>query len=204
MSLLIAYRHAAYDTPWWVMPSTREGRFNRAFEAEATQYLALHPLGPTAERLRHSLAGPDPTMADQILMNLWAVVADDEGVESLNFENCASFGITPEELVGSDYLPTQNLAARLRTSGAAGLRVPSAALPGTESLILFGPRISLPYLEDPVTPDECQTGHLTDGARPAEEILAVTCWPGSPHAGLDHWRATGDYLVLTDPIAIRW
>jgi hypothetical protein len=204
LSVVVAYRHAAYDTPWWVMPSSRPGRFNRAFEAEATQYLSLHPLGPTAERLRHGLSGPDPALADQILINLFAGIVDDDRVQVITFDNCESFGITPDELVGSDYQPTQQLAGRIRAAGATGLKAPSAALPGTDNLVLFGPRVSLPYLEVPVTADEWPTGHLSDGARPAREILGLVCWLGSPHLGLEHWKSTGDYPVLDDPIAIRW
>ena len=41
---VVAYRHAAYDSPWWAYPSSREGRFHRA-GIDTIQYLALHPLG---------------------------------------------------------------------------------------------------------------------------------------------------------------
>ena len=205
MKLTVAYRHAAYDSPWWVLASTRGGRFNRADEDEPTQYLALHPLGPTAELLRHHLRGPDPDRADTILLNLWAVLVDAEGTADVTFDNCSSdFGITPQELVGDGYAPTRALASRLRDTGVGGLTVPSAALPGTENLILFGPRVSHPYLEVPVTPEECPTGHLSDGARPASEVLHLVRFVGAPHAALDAWIATGAYERLVDPLARRW
>jgi hypothetical protein len=204
VSLVVAYRHAAYDTPWWVMPSTRAGRFNRAFEDEATQYLSLHPLGPTAERLRHGMSGPDLDLADEMLLNLWAVLVDDDGVESVTFDNSTSFGINPDDLVGDNFQPTQHLAAQLRAAGAAGLRAPSAALPGTENLVLFGARVANPYLDLPSIPEECQTGHITDGARPAQEVLPLVCWQGTPHSALEHWKVTGDCPVLDDPIAVRF
>lgn len=203
--MVVAYRHAAYDSPWWVIPSTREGRFNRGYEEDPTQYLALHPLGPTAELLRHQLRGPDVDRADTIQANLWAVLLDAEGSVDITFDNCApDYGITPQELVGDDYAPTQALATRLRGAGAAGFRVPSAALPGTDNLILFGPRVSHPYLEFPVTPEECPTGHLSDGARPALEVLPLVRFTGAPHGGLDAWIATGTYERLDDPLAVRW
>lgn len=205
MRIVVTYRHAAYDSPWWVIPSTREGRFNRAYEEEPTQYLALHPLGPTAELLRHQLRGPDPDHADRILANLWAVLVDAEGSVDITFDNCVSdYGITAEELVGEDYAPTQALAAGLRVAGVPGFRVPSAALPGTDNLILFGPRVVHPYLEVPVAPEECPTGHLSDGARPAREVLPLVRWKGAPHSALDVWVATGTYEKLDDPLAVRW
>lgn len=205
MKIVVAYRHAAYDSPWWVIPSTREGRFNRAYEEEPTQYLALHPLGPTAELLRHQLRGPDLDQAERILANLWAVLVDAEGTVDITFDNCASdYGIKPRELVGDDYAPTQALATRLRGAGIPGFTVPSAALPGTENLILFGPRVAHPYLEIPVTPEECPTGHLSDGARPALEVLALVRFKGAPHSSLDAWIVTGTCESLDDPLAVRW
>lgn len=203
---VVAYRHAAYDSPWWVIPSARAGRFNRPFEDEPTQYLALHPLGPTAELLRHQLRGPDVDLADTILANLWAALIDPvESLIDITFDNCATdFGIGPEELVGDDYVSTQALAIRLRDAGVGGCRVPSAALPGTDNLILFGSRVAHPYLELPSTPEECPTGHLTDGARLAHEVMPLVRFKGSPHAALDTWIATGRYEKLDDPLADRW
>jgi RES domain-containing protein len=203
--VVVAYRHAAYDSPWWVIPSTREGRFNRAYEDDPTQYVALHPLGPTAELLRHQLQGPDFDRADTILANLWAILIDAEGSIDITFDNCAlEYAITPEELIGDDYTPTQALATRLRDAGVQGFTVPSAALPGTDNLILFGPRVAHPYLAVPVTLEECPTGHLSDGARPAQEVLPLVRFMGAPHAALDAWTANGAYEKLDDPLAVRW
>jgi hypothetical protein len=205
VSVRVAYRHAAYDSPWWVIPSAREGRFNRVREEDPTQYLALHPLGPTAELLRHQLRGPHLDQADMISANLWVVLVDSEQLIEVTFDNCDSlYGITPEELVGDDYSPTQALSTRLRRDGVRGFTVPSAALPGTENLILFGPRVAHPYLQVPVTPEECQTGHLTDGARPAAEIVPLVRFEGAPHSALDGWRSTGLYDRLNDPHAMRY
>ena len=203
--ITVAYRHAAYDSPWWVIPSTRDGRFNRAYDSEPTQYLALHPLGPTAELLRQQLRGPDLDRADTLLANVWAVLIDTDGCVDISFGNCAAdYGISPHELVGDDYGPTQVLATHVRNTGIPGFTVPSAALPGTNNLILFGARVSNPYGEDPVTPDECPTGHVSDGARPAREVLPLVRWKGAPHSALDTWAVTGEYRTLDDPLAVRW
>jgi hypothetical protein len=205
VKIVVAYRHAAYDSPWWVIPSTRAGRFNRAYEDDPTQYLALHPLGPTAELLRKQLRGPDLDRAGTILANLWAVLVDIEGSIDITFDNCSSdYGITPQQLVGDDYAPTQALADRLRGAGVTTFTAPSAALPGTDNLILFGPRVAHPYLMIPVTPEECPTGHLTDGARPSGEALPLVRWKGATHVALDAWVTTGTYEKLDDPLAARW
>lgn len=201
MTRVIAYRHAAYDTPWWGFPSSRDGRFHRA-ATDTVQYLCLHPLGPAAEILRHDV-GPtgDP---DDVLLNLWAVAADVDDVQRVTFDDCAGLGITPEELVGDDYLPTQAFADRLRVAGVPGVIVPSAALPGTDNLVLFGVRVLHPYLLPPITPEEVPTGHLTDGARPAAEVTPFVRWFGAPHSALDEWRAMGSTPRFDDPRATRF
>jgi RES domain-containing protein len=203
MTLRTAYRHAAHDSPWWANPSARPGRFHRAFE-HPTQYLALHPLGPAAEVLRNHVGPAGRHDLGTLLLNLWAVLVDAGDVLDITWDRCDDFGITPEQLVADDHQATQDLADRLRAEGAAGVCVPSAALPGTQNLVLFGPRVAHPYLMAPVTPEEVQTGHLTDGARPPAELVDLVRWIGTPHDGLAQWRATGVAPVLDDPIGRRW
>jgi hypothetical protein len=201
--VITAYRHAAYDTPWWANPSRQAGRFHRAGDPP-TQYLSLHPLGPAAEMLRHHV-GPRPVEdVDTVLLNLWAVQLPEDGLVEIDFDTCSGFGATPEDLVGEDYERCQELAESQRRAGAAGMVVPSAALPGTSSVVLFGARVLHPYLAEPVTPQEVRTGHLTDGARPPGEVLPLVRWVGASHRALNHWQHTGAYTALDDPLAGRW
>jgi hypothetical protein len=197
----VGYRHAAYDTPWWAFPSSRSGRFNRA-PFETVQYLCLHPLGPAAEMVRHDV-GPSGS-PDTVVLNLWVVRASVDDPVSITFDNCRAFGISADELVGDAYGPTQALAARLRGAGHDSVVVPSAALPGTENLILFGSRVIHPYLDDPISPDEVPTGHLSDGARAPAEVAALVRWIGHPHRSLEEWKLTGTVTRLQDPLAARW
>lgn len=198
---LIAYRHAAYDTPWWASPSSRSGRFHRSGE-DTVQYLCLHPLGPAAEILRHHV-GPegDP---DEVTLNLWSAIVDVGDVVEIDFDNTASYGCTPDDLVGDDYMPTQSLAEQVRRTGVSGMTVPSAALPGTHNLVLFGTRVLHPYLWRPLIPEEVQTGHISDGARPAAEVFGHVRWFGTPHGAVEQWKLTGSYDQFVDPTASRW
>lgn len=82
--------------------------------------------------------------------------------------------------------------------------VPSAALPGTHNLILFGARVLNPFLGAPLTPEEIPTGHLSDGARSPEEVAPHVRWFGTPHKAAEQWKATGNYDLFDDPIATRW
>ena len=195
------FRHAAYDTPWWAIASPRDGRFNSAGQ-DTVQYLSLHPLGPAAEMLRHHV-GPtgDP---DSVILNLWAALVDLDEVVTVDFDDCAAYGLTADELVGDNYAPTQALAAAVRAVGSTAMIVPSAALPGTHNLILFGVCLLHPYLWQPLAPEEIPTGHITDGGRPAAEVATDVRWFGSAHRAVQQWKATGHYDLFDDPTPTRW
>lgn len=198
---LAAFRHAAYDSPWWAIPSPSAGRFHRA-GIDTVQYLSLHPLGPAAEMLRHHV-GPqgDP---DELILNLWTADLDIDDATRVDFDDCLRFGCTADELVGDDYTPTQALADTVRASGATAMVVPSAALPGAHNLILFGVRLLHPYLWKPLSVEEIPTGHLSDAARAAAEVVPHVRWRGAVHAAAEQWKATGAYDPFDDPMATRW
>lgn len=200
--MVTAYRHAAYDTPWWAFPSSRSGRFHRG-RRDIAQYWCLHPLGPAAEVLRSNV-GPngDP---DDVVLNLWSAIIDfDPAPVVVDFATAPSYGLSAVDLVADDHTKTQELADALRARGHTSLVVPSAALPGTYNLVLFGPRVLHPYLWRPISSQEVPTGHLSDSARPAAEVAGLTRWIGTPHAGLTEWETTGTMSLLQDPIAPRW
>jgi RES domain-containing protein len=198
---LTVFRHAAYDSPWWAFPSSRAGRFHHP-RRDTVQYLSLHPLGPAAEMLRHNV-GPsgDP---DDVVLNLWTAVVDLDDVIRIDFDDCTKYGLTPDELVGDDYAATQTLADIVRADGATAVVVPSAALPGTDNLVLFGVRVLNPYLSAPLTPEEVPSGHLSDAARSPQEVAAHVRWFGTPHKALEQWKTTGAYELFDDPTATRW
>ena len=83
-----AFRNAAYDSPWWAAPSSREGRFHRAGQ-DTVQYCSLHPLGPAAEMLRHNV-GPDGD-PDDVLLNLWTAMIDVDDVTRIDSRGPGSF-----------------------------------------------------------------------------------------------------------------
>jgi hypothetical protein len=198
---LTAFRHAAYDSPWWAFPSSQAGRFHRAGQ-NTVQYLCLHPLGPAAEMLRHNV-GPGGEL-DDVKLNLWTAKIDLDDVTRIDFGDSAAYGCSPDELVGDDFGPTHSLAESVRDTGASAMIVPSAALPGANNLIIFGVRVLHPYLWKPVTPEEVPTGHLSDAARPPAEVVAHVRWFGTAHTALEQWKAIGTYDQFDDPAATRW
>jgi hypothetical protein len=159
-------------------------------------------LGPAAEMLRHNV-GPDGD-PDDVVLNLWTAVLDIDDVTRVDFDDCERYGRTVDELVGDDYTPTQALGGAVKASGAIAMVVPSAALPGTHNLILFGVRLLHPFLWEPLMPEEVPTGHLTDGARAAAEVAGHVRWFGTAHTAAEQYKATGTYDLFDDPMASRW
>ena len=113
----------------------RPGRFHRGDEAEPTQYLCLHPLGPHAEAMRFF----DTRTVDEaraLDLRTWAVGVPDDG--SRRDPDTPTRG-SPTTRPRARTSPTR--CARPATRGAI---VPSAALPGTRNVVLFGGRVTAP------------------------------------------------------------
>lgn len=198
---LVAYRCAAWETPFWFDLNPVQGRYNRAGEAP-TSYLGLHPLTPWAESLRGSDRKADGEILE-LRPPTWAVRVDLDpaAVVQLSFEHPAP--LTAEELVDDDLAACQAFAAGLRADPAApkAIIAPSAALPGTRSLILLGPRVLAPYLVDPIDPVIDAPATLTAvRGRAALNLRDLVHYRGVdvPHPGLAAWQA-GDELALSEP-----
>jgi hypothetical protein len=188
---VVCYRFAAYATPLRTVPAWQPARFSRGDEDDPTQYLALHPLGPLAELIRKAeLRSIDQVRA--ISTRTWALEVPIDDLPEITFGTAERFGITAEQLVGDDYEPCQELAMALRAQ-VEGVIVPSAALPGTRNVVLFGPRVAAPYLTRPVSAVDIPASITADGARPPASLRSVVRFAGERHAALDAWRNGIDF-----------
>ena len=76
--------------------------------------------------------------------------------------------------------------------------VPSAALPGTRNVIIFGPRVAAPYLAEPVSSLDIPASITADGGRPLLSLLSMVRFVGDPHAALEA-RRQGKSFQFTEP-----
>jgi hypothetical protein len=151
----------------------RPGRYHRGTEAEPTQYLSLHPLGPHAEAMRR-LDARTPERARALDLRTWALQIPAEGLVEVEFA---------EQWVDDDWGACHDLGEVLRESGAPGAIVPSAALPGTRNIVLFGPRSALPYLWRPLRPADVPTSITGEHGSALESLVARVRFRGQPHPG---------------------
>lgn len=199
--MLVVYRSSEWDTPWWAEPNRGEGRFNEV-NSPPTQYWATHPLTPFAERLR-GLGRDVAADLETIRWRAWAAKIDDDDLVEIGFGDATAHGIEPDDLVGDDWTPCQELARRLRASDVTGAVVPSAALPGTRCVVMFGERFASPYLLEPIDPGfDVPTAAAAERATPPSALVPHVRWHGEPHLELESWRHGGEF-AFRDPAGTR-
>lgn len=183
---LTAFRVATWDTPLWVSANRRPSRYSPG--GDIVQYWALDPLTPWAELLRyHDIRSADE--ARELRLRPWVARFElpDDFLE-LTFANSKSFGLEPDWLVADDHSGCQNWA--LANSAIEGLVAPSAALPGTRILVLFGPRVRVSFEVAPIdVMIDVPTDPVAEIGVAVEDILRMVRWRGDPHAGHSAWLA---------------
>lgn len=192
MTEVTAYRVANYRTPARDVPSADPGRFHDE-HSPATQYFGLHPLGPAAEIIRHARI-ERVEQVRSLQLRVWALRLDlPDDFRRLTFDSAADLGLAPEALISDDYTACQESAARARGEGWPGFVFPSAALPGTENIVVFGERVAIPYLALPVEDWEIPASMAVSYGIAPEDLHGLTRRFGQPHPAFDAWQNSEPY-----------
>lgn len=163
----VAYRATSYDVPLWVNANRRNGRWNIAGQ-RPTQYMTLDAQAPFAEILRHEDLRTEEA-ASHYSSTIWQLQVDDGLiVDYSTFELADAAGFDAEALINDDHERCQAEAQWLAGEGARGLLSPSAALPGSIGLTLFGARVCVPWnttteLASSIPAQRLTTGHPPSG-----------------------------------------
>jgi RES domain-containing protein len=201
LSSVTTFRLAAYETPLWAIENFSAGRYNNVGDG-ATQYLSLHPMTPWAELLRNDRRR-SAGAALQLRVPLWTIKLDlNRALTEITFDNAGAYGLTADDLVADDQTACRDLAREFHSDsdGPRALLVPSAALPGTQNLVLLDPYVAISYLAEPVAPEDlptcmaAQDGHCPDG------LWDLVHHHNSPrmHAELEAWHQ-GDSFEFAEP-----
>lgn len=201
MPALVAYRIAAWDTPFWVSPNRAARRFNK-YGRGPVQYWSLHPLTPWAEVIRGQ-GFVDPEDINELRQRIWAARLRLTTTE-ITFDNAPDFGLEPHHLVSDDYGACQEFGdACLRApKKPKAIVVPSAALPGTKNLVIFGPRVIVPYLMEPLGTEDSPTSIVAEDALPPEALIPLVMQFGHEHKGFQAWER-GEVLEFQEPVTTR-
>ena len=210
MAELVCYRASSYRTAVRTRRhgDDSEGRYHEP-GAEPTQYLSLHPLTPWAEVAR---AQGCRTLDDalEIRVAIWALrVRIDDAPAVVDFDAAehgrAAGPISAAGLVADDWGECQALARahRLDPGAPKTIRVPSAALAGTENLVIFGPRRMVRYEAEPLRPLHLPAALAAVDGRAPQGVWPLVRTAGEPHAGLEAWARGESYrlpAISTDPL----
>lgn len=188
MPSLVAYRIAAWDTPFWVSPNRAARRFNKHGRGPV-QYWSLHPLTPWAEVIRGQ--GLDHIAdVNELRQRVWVARFIFPPVTDIAFDSAPDFGLEPRHLVSDDYGACQDFGDTcLRAPDQPKvISVPSAALPGTRNLVIFGPRVMVPYLMEPLGLEDSPASIVAEEALPPEALIPLVRHFGEEHEGLTAWE----------------
>lgn len=123
-------------------------------------------------------------------------------LEDVTFDNAADYDLEPHQLVSDDYGACQDLGDRCLTEPRMprAIRVPSAALPGTQNLVLFGPRVAIPFLLEPLDHDDSPTSVAADDALPPDGLIARVRHFEQAHPELEAWKKGRRFSFIEPPI----
>ena len=122
------------------------------------------------------------------------------GRRQLTFDNARAYGLGPHDLVSDELGPCQALSAGLRADPDAPRIVvaPSAALAGTRTMVLLGPRVSAPYDVEINHDPEVDTSVAPTAALGSSLLSLVAAvhykHTGVPHAASPPGRPAAEYV----------
>lgn len=184
----LAFRYSNYDTPFWVRANSTSGRWHVPADG-ATQYLSLSVEGAWAELIRAEELQTEEEVA-LIRMPMWVAELHVANIADYgDFGKAQAAGFPPEALVDDNYIFCQEEGHRLRGLGFKGVIAPSAALPGSTNLTLFGPRIASSWEGPPILASSIPTHQIAVGAPPAGIVGRVRL-RGKQHEVFNDWART--------------
>jgi hypothetical protein len=153
--------------------------------------MCLDPNAPFAEILRHEDLRTEADAAT-LITTIWQLRIDEGAVADYSsFQLAEAAGFPAEALVEDDLERCHAEAAWLRSHGVRGLLSPSAALPGSINLTLFGPRVAILWDAAVSLASTIPAGKLTTG-HPPRGLVSRVRYFGQTHPGLaEYLDATG-------------
>lgn len=205
MSGVTTFRLAAYETPLWAIDNFSAGRY-KDIDDGATQYLSLHPMTPWAELLRNERRR-SAGAALQLRVPLWTIKLDlNRAPTEITFDNAGAYGLTAYDLVADDQTACSDLAREFRSDpdGPRALLVPSAALPGTQNLVLLDPYVAISYLAEPVAPEDLPTCMAAQDGRCPDGLWDLVHHHHSPrmHAELEAWHHSDSFEFVEPSVSL--
>jgi RES domain-containing protein len=176
----IAFRATTYDTPLWVSPNSRPGRWGHPENGTIAQYCALDVASAIAEMVRYENLRTIEE-ASELRVSVWELRIDEGAIVDYSTpERAAQQGFAWDSLVSDFWGECQAEGLRIAESGGRGVLAPSAALPQGVSLTLFGPRTEIAWVAEPSLSIQIPARHILHGA-PGRHLIEDARFFGDPY-----------------------
>jgi RES domain-containing protein len=169
----VAYRATTYDTPLWVSPNSRPGRWSHPEDGTIAQYCTLDIASAIAEMVRNeNLREIDD--ANELRVSVWELRIDEGAVVDYSTPTRAGQqGFAWEPLVSDSWEECRAEGERIQVLGGRGVLAPSAALPRGVALTLFGARTEIAWGAEPSLSIQIPARHVIRGA-PGSDVVRQT------------------------------
>lgn len=179
----IAFRATTYDTPLWVSPNSRPGRWSLPEDGTIAQYCTLDAASAVAEMVRWENL-QDVEEARELRVSIWELRIDEGAiVDYSTSDRTTAQGFSWEPLISDVWDECQTEAQRIVDAGGRGVLTPSAALPQSVSLTLFGPRTEIAWEAEPSLSIQLPARRILRGA-PGDHLVSHTRFFGDPYPDL--------------------
>ncbi len=179
----VVFRATTYDTPLWVSPNRRAGRWSRPEDGIVAQYCTLDVASAVAEMVRcEDLRRHDE--ARELRVSIWELRIDEGAIADYSTpERAAKQGFSWKPLIADEWEECQAEGRRVVEAGGRGILAPNAALPQSVSLTLFGPRTEIAWAAEPNLSIQVPARHILRGA-PGEHLVDDTRFFGDEYPDL--------------------
>jgi RES domain-containing protein len=200
----VVYRATTYDTPLWVSPNRRPGRWNNPDDRTIAQYFALDPASALAEMVRaENLRDLDE--ARELRVSVWELrLREGAIVDYTSAERARSQGFSWRDLTADGWEACQEEGQRIVAGGGRGVLAPSGALGGGRSLTIFGPRTEIAWASEPTLAIQIPARHVLRG-QPGDGLVRDTRFFGDPYPDEDEpgGRARLGFSLVGEPAGER-
>ncbi len=169
----IAYRATTYDTPLWVSPNSRPGRWSHPEDGTIAQYCSLDVASAIAEMVRgEGLREIDD--AREMRVTIWGLRIDEGAIVDYSTpERATEQGFAWKPLVADSWDECRIEGRRIWVAGGRGVLAPSAALPQGLALTLFGPRTEIAWEAEPSLSIQIPARQILHGS-PGDDLVGDT------------------------------
>jgi RES domain-containing protein len=180
----VAYRATTYDTPLWVSPNSRPGRWSHPGDSTIAQYCTLDVASAIAEMVRYeNLRHADE--ARELRVSIWELRVDEGAIVDYSTPaRAAQQGFEWGPLISDSWNECQAEGLKLIGAGGRGVLAPSAALPQGVALTLFGPRTEIAWKAEPSLSIQIPARHILHGA-PGDHLVSDTRFFDEPYPELE-------------------